>query len=135
MSAQATLPDEQTAYNTLFGDQLYGTIFFNKLAAAGHPHGGSAERAQAMHKLALHLEALEADNLQKQAASGHDPYINAANMVEQMMGGSTLSKQANDQYRQRLAEQVMQDPGFYNAALTLNVKEAELIKKTLTPSA
>jgi len=134
MSQQAQLPTPENAIQTLFGG-LHNQVFFQKLAAAGHPHNNDPQRIEAMIDLAGKLEAAEYEAASyggvKQAS---DPYVAANQALDPVLNARGLTGGIKAAAERSLDEQVMrimQNADIYDAALAVKAAEAEQYKQAL----
>lgn len=128
MSKIQGLPDPQTAYQTLFND-VHARVFFAKLASFGYVPE-SEQQAQQMLTTAGKLRA--AEQQEKLAADGQDPFAMADHYLTQALGLEPHTKaaaaQAETDVVLRAANGLMQDPALYNAVLSLKAAEASQLE-------
>lgn len=127
MSNAATLPDPQTAYNTLF-DEVHSEIFFRKCAAAGiHPE--SAEDAQIMLETAGRLRAVK----QAEAAPPTSVFRQLKTAADQLFGAHApqAARHEQEQSIKAAADAILSDPKYYNAVLSVKAADAQAIRKQL----
>lgn len=135
---QPQLPSTDEALNLVF-NQVHQRVFFNKLAAAGVSIT-SQQEAQDYLTLAGNLRMCQ-DNPAVKAAAASDEGNLAGKMndalegVLQKLGVSSHSRQsaekAADEQRRQWAQQLSQDPGMYNAVLSLKIAEANAVQQYL----
>lgn len=126
----ATLPDVQTAYNTLF-EGIHARVFFQKCAAAGFAPR-TQEEAQYMLNTAGKLRQIGELDQVKQAAAQDNPYFQldaGLDRVMQQYGLNQPQQQySDDAMYKAAADSLMQDPTYYNSVLALKAAEAEQLK-------
>lgn len=134
MQAQANvMPDGQTAYNNLF-QGIHQRVFFNKCAAAGFKPVND-QQASWMLDTAGRLRFVEQQSGVKQAQDGTDPFYVMNQALQAQMNKMGLDfggeqRQAEEEWAIKgAAEELMQDPTFYNSVLALKAEEAEDLRK------
>lgn len=131
MSATPTLPDPQTAYNTLF-EGVHSRIFFTKCAQAGiQPR--SREEAQWMLETVGKLRQVR--EIEKTASVKSSPFQAMSRHLDTVLqkAGYDVGHQAEEadlSYKQAAA-QLAADPMFFNATLSLKIAEAEQVAASL----
>lgn len=130
------LPDTDTAYNNLFMG-IHQRVFFQKCAAAGY-NPRNQQEAQWMLEKAGQLRALEQAAETKSAGDTNNPYNRVDAAIDQLMvqyGLSDNVKQAQFQEQnlaiRQIAQDLAQDPTFYNSILSLKAAEAQDIQQQL----
>lgn len=131
MSQNATLPDVQTAYNTLF-EGIHARVFFQKCAAAGFSPR-TQEEAQHMLNTAGKLRQIGELDQVKQAAAQDNPYYQMEAGLDRLAQQYGLNQPQQPQYAddamyKAAADSLMQDPTYYNSVLALKAAEAEQLK-------
>lgn len=130
MSATPTLPDPQTAYNTLF-DGVHARIFFTKCAQAGY-RPQSREEAQWMLETVGKLRQVR--EIEKSAAVQRSPYQEMSRHLDSVLqkaGFDTASTEEADLSYKQAAAQLAADPTFFNATLSLKIAEANQVAAAL----
>lgn len=129
----AALPDAETAYNTLFNG-IHARVFFSKLASLGH-EVKNEKQAQALLELAGKLRVVEQESGYKAAEELNDPYVAANHYIDEALGQHGLDasiKKARAAEEagsiRQVAQQLSQDPGFYNSVLSLKAAEAAALQ-------
>lgn len=127
---QNALPDPATAYDTLFNG-VHARVFFNKCAAAGFSPRNEDEARQ-MLETAGKLRQVTEHAQVKQAAAQDNPYYQMNAGLDHLMAQYGLASpaafaDAEASYKQAAA-QLMEDPAFYNSALSLKAQEAETMR-------
>lgn len=132
MSATPTLPDPDTAYNTLF-DGVHARIFFTKCAQAGiQPR--THEEAQWMLDTVGKLRTVQEH--QKTAAARTSPFLAMNRHLDSVLQkagfdvGRANVEEADLSYKQAAAT-LAADPAFFNATLALKIAEAEQVAASL----
>jgi len=122
----ASLPDVQTAYNTLF-DGVHQQVFFNKLASYGFVPQNEKEAAE-MLELAGKLRYVEGEEEKVAADSSRVSQANVAldNVLGIPRGQDEKLAAAEDEYAaiNQAAAQLAEEPAFYNSVLALKAAEA-----------
>jgi hypothetical protein len=130
VSQTGTLPDVQTAYDTLF-QGIHARVFFQKCAAAGFSPR-TQEEAQHMLNTAGKLRQISEMDHVKQAAAQDNPYFQMEAGLDNLMNQYGLNQPqtqyASDEMYKAAADSLMQDPTFYNSVLALKAAEAEQLK-------
>lgn len=129
---QPTLPDPQTAYDTVLQD-VHARIFFNKCASAGFAPR-SQEEAQAMLDTAGRLRQLNA--VAREKAGSDSPYLQmnralTETMAKQGFDHAALPHEEVEHSYKEAAAFFANDPNLYNSVLALKVDEAEQTAKAL----
>lgn len=123
---EATLPNPEDAYNQLF-EGVHSQVFFGKLASYGIQPTTEKE-AMDLFELAGRLRHVDGPEKQAAAQSRFGGVVSALDSVldntpavrqQQAVHGKQAVKQA--------AAELMQDPGVYNAVLSLKAQEAVLL--------
>lgn len=125
----ATLPDPQTAFNNVFMN-VSQRVFFEKCAAAGYAPR-SADEAQWMLDVAGKLEVLEQHAGVKQAAATANPYMQASQELDAVMGRFGLMAPAHDMHLKQAALAYASEPALYNSILALAADEAQAVQAQL----
>lgn len=121
----ATIPDRDAAFNTLYSD-IHNRVFFNKLASAGYVPENMAQ-AQAYLDMGEQLLATSTMSI-KQAADANDPVLLAKQALDNYLGVNSLTYQNHEEAErlsiQKTAAALAQNPEIYNAVLVLKAAEA-----------
>lgn len=124
--SQPTLPDPQTAFNTLF-DRVHARAFFAKLASYGYQPESPAQ-AQHFLDLAGKLRIANQHEAATKAAAAVDPILEASNALSELLNGYGINTKAasvnGDAALHNAAAQLAADPEIYNATLSLKAAEA-----------
>lgn len=125
----ASLPDADTAYNTLF-QNIDQRVFFHKLAAAGYVPRNEKEAQDLLDLRAQLAIAAESDAFKAAEAAG-SPYAMAKAALDQYLGESgvihpahRIRAQEEAIAIQKTARDLAQDPLIYNSVLVLKAAEA-----------
>jgi hypothetical protein len=120
---QATLPDANAAYGTLF-DNVHAQVFFGKLASYGIQPGTEKEAADLL-EIAAQLRGV--DNPVKQA-SEQSRFGNAVQALGSVVSSTPYGQKqaaiAQDNAIKQAAATLAQDPNLYNSVLALKAYEA-----------
>jgi hypothetical protein len=126
----STLPDQDTAYDTLFNG-VQQRVFFQKMASRGYTPQ-NAQQAQTMLDTAGRINAVAEHTQVKTAAAQNDPYAMAGRALDAVLGQVGLDgpiKQAQDRETanayQNAAYYFAQDPAIYNSVLAMKAAEAQ----------
>lgn len=121
-----TLPSPEDAYTQLF-DGVHSQVFFGKLASHGIQPTTEKE-AQDLFNLAGRLRHVDGPEKQAETQSRFGGAISA---LDSVLGNTPEGRQriaANGrQAVKQAAAELMQDPGVYNAVLSLKAQEAALL--------
>jgi hypothetical protein len=121
-----TLPDPQTAINTLF-NQVSSQVFFQKLASYGYAPR-TPQEAHDMMELAGQLRLLDQEQAQK--AASDNPYgrlvgeLNSAMAQHGYRGAQQAQVQEHELAVKSAASRLMQSPAIYNSVLSIEVARA-----------
>jgi hypothetical protein len=128
-AAAPVLPSKDVALDTLF-QGVHQRTYFAKLASFGYVPRTQAQ-AQSLLDLAGRVDLIDQESTVKAAMVADDPFGAACAQLDQVMneaGHQPFQKAAEQQElwaAQQTAEQLMQDPTFYNAMLMAKKAEAE----------
>lgn len=120
------LPNPADAYNQLFND-VHAQVFLGKLASYGIQPTTEKEAADLF---ALAGQLRHVDGPEKQAAT-QSRFGGAVAALDSVLGQSPAGRQqqavASGQAIKQAAAELMQDPGVYNAVLSLKAHEAAIL--------
>jgi hypothetical protein len=123
---QETLPDVQSAYNTLFNN-VHARVFFHKMASRGY-QPQTEKQAGWMLELAGKLRHVNQVHAEKQAQAGQDPFFLANQALDHelaKMGFEVPPAYAADEdlAMKSAAAELSADPVLYNSVLSLKANE------------
>lgn len=129
--SEATLPDPQVAYNTLF-DGIHQQVFFNKLASHGYSPQNEKEATE-MLELAGKLRFVEDE--EEKIASDESRVSGASQALDNVLGigGGQAKAQEEALAIKQAAAAIAEDPTFYNSVLSLKAAEAAAMAEQMAP--
>lgn len=132
MNNQNTLPDPQTAYDTLFS-RVHAQVFFNKCASAGIVPQ-TQEQAQEMLNIAGKLRMVTQDAQVKAAAAVDDPFQQMSRSLDGVISEYGLAQPSHlevERGYKQAGDELANDPELYNAVLAMKAAEAAFIQEEL----
>lgn len=130
-----SLPDPNAAYNHLF-DNLRARVVFHKLANVYGIVPADRDEAMAIMDMAGKARLLKQAQATKSASAGQSLILAASKGLDAKLGRhgyGDLSKQAEAREEElsikQAASDFMNDPGIYDAVLSLKASQAEAFKQ------
>ena len=127
---EQALPEVGEAYNNLF-EGVHANVFFGKLANHGIQPQNEKEAADLL-ELAGKLRGVDNNNDEKEA--GDSRFANPVGALTEVLGETPQGQHAKAQEEEAVfkaaAEQLAEEPVFYNSVLALKANEAAILANT-----